>query len=50
MMYVKLTGDLAVDYTSRPIKLGGKMRIDRDEAVNPFGGLPYRLEADYLQE
>jgi hypothetical protein len=50
MINVKLSGDLTVDYSSRSIKLGGKLRIDRDQAVNPFGGLPYQLEADYLQE
>ncbi len=50
MIYVKLTGDLSVDYSSLPIKLGGKMRIDRQQVANPFGGLPYQLEADYLQE
>lgn len=50
MINVKLTGDLRVDYTTRPIRVGGKLRIDRDQAVNPFGGLPYQLEADYVQE
>jgi hypothetical protein len=50
MMNVKLTGDLTVDYTSRLMRIGGKMRIDRDQMLNPFGGLPYQLEADYLQE
>ena len=50
MINVKLTGDMTVDYTTRPIKVGGKMRIDRDQAVNPLGGLPYQLEADYMQE
>jgi hypothetical protein len=50
MIHVKFTGDLSVDYTSHQIKIGGKMRIDRDEVVKPFGGLPYQLEADYLQE
>jgi hypothetical protein len=50
MMNVKLTGDLTVDYSYRPIKVGGKMRIDRDQLLNPLGGLPYQLEADYLQE
>ena len=50
MINVKLSGDLTVDYSSRPIKLGGKLHIDREQAVNPFGGLPYQLEADYLQE
>jgi hypothetical protein len=50
MMNVKFTGDLSVDYPSRPIKVGGKMHIDREQLLTPFGGLPYRLEADYLQE
>jgi hypothetical protein len=50
MINVKLSGDLRVDYTTRPIRVGGKLRIDRDQAVNPFGGLPYQLEADYVQE
>jgi hypothetical protein len=50
MINVKLSGDLVIDYSTRPIKIGGKMRIDRDQLLNPFGGLPYQLEADYLQE
>jgi len=50
MINVKFTGDLSIDYSSRPIKIGGKMHIDREQAVNPFGGLPYQLEADYVQE
>jgi hypothetical protein len=50
MINVKLTGDLTVDYSSRPIKVGGKLHIDREQAVNPFGGLPYQLEGDYVQE
>jgi hypothetical protein len=50
MINVKFTGDLSVDYSSREIKLGGKMRIDREQLLNFFGGLPYQLDADYLQE
>lgn len=50
MMLVKFTGDLSIDYTNDLIKVGGKLRIDRDQILNPFGGLPYQLEADYLQE
>jgi hypothetical protein len=49
MINVKFSGDLSVDYSVRPIKIGGKLRIDREQAVNPFGGLPYQLEADYVQ-
>jgi len=50
MINVKFTGDLTTDYTLNEIKIGGKMRIDRDQLLNPFGGLPYQLEADYLQD
>jgi hypothetical protein len=50
MMNVKFTGDTTVDYTARQIKVGGKMRVDREQMLNPFGGLPYQLEADYLQD
>lgn len=50
MIFVKFTGDLTINATQSEIKLGGKLTIDPDEAANPFGGLPYVLEADYLQE
>ncbi len=50
MINVKFTGDLTTDYTLNEIKIGGKMRIDRDQLLNPLGGLPYQLEADYLQD
>ncbi|MGW8257163.1 MAG: hypothetical protein ACWGMZ_06740 [Thermoguttaceae bacterium] len=50
MIKVTFTGDLKVDYTAQPIGVGGKLHIDRDQVLNPFGGLPYQLEADYLQE
>jgi hypothetical protein len=50
MINVKFTGDLSVDYTTRPVRIGGKLHIDREQVFNPFGGLPYQLEADYLQD
>jgi hypothetical protein len=50
MIFVKFVGDLSIDATQNEIKLGGKFKIDRDQAANPFGGLPYQLEADFLQE
>jgi hypothetical protein len=50
MINVKLKGDLSVDYSTSSIKIGGKLHIDRDQMLNPFGGLPYQLEVDYLQE
>ena len=45
MIRVKLAGDLAVRYTTRLLRLGGKFRVD---AQAP-GGVPYFLEADYLR-
>jgi hypothetical protein len=50
MINVKFTGDLTIDYSSREIHLGGKLRIDREQLLNYYGGLPYQLDADYLQE
>jgi hypothetical protein len=50
MILVNFTGDLSINATGGEIKIGGKFKIDRDQAANPFGGLPYQLEADYLQE
>jgi hypothetical protein len=50
MILVKFTGGLTIDRTQNEIKLGGKFKVDPDQAANPFGGLPYVLEADFLQE
>jgi hypothetical protein len=50
MIFVKFTGGLTIDRTQTEIKLGGKFKIDPDQAANPLGGLPYVLEADYVQE
>lgn len=50
MIYVKFTGGQTIDRTQNEIRLGGKFKIDPDQAANPLGGLPYVLEADYLQE
>ena len=50
MILVKFVGGLSLEYSQNEIKLGGKFKIDRDQAANPFGGLPYQIEADYLQE
>jgi hypothetical protein len=50
MILVKFTGDLKTDYTYNLVKLGGKFHIDREQVANPFGGLPYQLQADFFQE
>jgi hypothetical protein len=48
MLQVNMVGDVLADYTIRPTGIGGKLHIDRQEAVRPLGGLPYKIEADYL--
>jgi hypothetical protein len=50
MILVNLVGGLSIDATQNEIKLGGKFFVDRDQAANPFGGLPYRLDVDFIQE
>jgi hypothetical protein len=50
MIAVTFTGDMKTDYTNGLVKVGGKFHIDNEQVTNPFGGLPYKLEADYFQE
>jgi hypothetical protein len=50
MIQVKFTGDMKTDYKAGMVKVGGKFTIDELQVVNPFGGYPYQLEADYFQE
>ena len=45
MIHVILQGDLTAEYTSHLVRLGGRLHVD---PLSP-GGLPYRLEADYLR-
>jgi hypothetical protein len=47
---VKFSGDLRTDYSAQEVKIGGKLRVDREQLINPLGGLPYQLEADYIQD
>lgn len=49
MILVTMAGDLTIDYRASLVGLGGKLRIDPAQAVHRFGGLPYRLEADYVR-
>jgi hypothetical protein len=37
------------DFVTTPVGVGGKLEVDRNEAIKPLGGLPYRLEADYIR-
>ena len=49
MVFVTLAGDLETDFVTTPVGVGGKLEVDRNEAIKPLGGLPYRLEADYIR-
>lgn len=49
LIRVKLVGDLIVDYRSTRIGVGGRLRVDQEAARNPWGQVPYSLEADYVQ-
>lgn len=49
MIYVTLAGDLSTRYRTSKVGFGGKLEIDSAQANRPFGGLPYRLEADYVR-
>jgi hypothetical protein len=50
MILITFVGGLTMDATSNEIKLGGKFKIDPEQAANPFGGLPYQIEADWIRE
>ena len=48
MIQVNMVGDVLADYTIQRVGVGGKLHIDRQEALRPLGGMPYKIEADYL--
>jgi len=48
LIRVKLAGDLTVDYRSTEIGVGGRLRVNLEAALNPWGQPPYSLEADYV--
>lgn len=45
MILVKLTGDLRTDFTTRMVRVGGRLKVDPDSP----NGIPYTIEADYLR-
>ena len=49
MISVSLEGDLQTNYSTNLMRVGGKLHIDKAEAAKPLGGLPYRIEADYIE-
>ena len=48
MVFVKLEGDLQTNYRTRMTSIGGKLTVNKAEAAKPLGGLPYRIDADYV--
>ncbi|MFZ5830645.1 MAG: DUF4190 domain-containing protein [Planctomycetota bacterium] len=49
MIWVKMQGDLTTDYTDAMVGVGGRLELQRDEVLNPYGGFPYVLHADYVR-
>lgn len=50
MLKVKMVSDEMADYSSHPVGVGGKLKINKREALRPFGGMPYELEADVFRD
>jgi hypothetical protein len=50
MIQVTMVGERLADFTVHKTGVGGKLVIDRQEATRPLGGLPYKIEADYLHQ
>ena len=49
MVGIKLVGDLVTNYRNRLAGFGGTLRIDEEQAARPFGGMPYRIDADEVR-
>jgi hypothetical protein len=49
MIMVVMAGDLRADYTSKLARVGGRLRLDREQAMNPYGGFPYIIECDHFR-
>jgi hypothetical protein len=50
MVQVSTVGDLLADFAVNKTGVGGKFHVDLGEATRPLGGLPYKIEADYLHQ
>jgi len=46
---VRLVGDLTATFTRSGMAVGGKLEVDPAQALNPLGGVPYQIEADYVR-
>lgn len=46
---VRLVGDLTATLKQSQTAVGGKLEIDPAQALNPLGGVPYQIEADYIR-
>jgi hypothetical protein len=49
LIHVVLAGDLRTNYTTHPIALGGRLRVETDPARIARDRVVYHLEADYLK-
>lgn len=49
MIKVTMVGDEMADFTLHMVGVGGKLEIDRHEALRPLGGMPYHIEADVFR-
>jgi len=50
MIKVTMVGDELADYSVHLVGVGGKLHIDRNEALMRLGGMPYEIEADVFRE
>jgi len=49
MIAAEMAGDMRTNYKQRMIGVGGILKVDKKEAIKPFGGFPYRMEVDYVR-
>jgi len=50
MIKVKIVGDDLADYSVHEVGVGGKLHVDRNQALLPLGGMPYQIEADVFRK
>lgn len=49
MIDVTMAGEATADYRQGKIGVGGRLKINPEEAANPLGGMPYTIEADCIR-
>ena len=50
MIKVTMVSDELANYSAHMVGVGGKLKIDHQEAIRPVGGMPYTIEADVFRE